>query len=240
MYPIPIGASHRPRLSRGASRGSPRVWCWRASVERAAWRELHALTVKAVSQNSNGGPAALQNISDDEAFDLWVGGLVANKAKPVDTTESVFHVPAAMLSEPSQAAYEKGVRHAENTEFRVMRAVSVYHKELGDNLDRPEMKNRRQQIQSHAAAQFWTDVESAVPRLLEVAAHPESLGLNRVAQDGVGAICLAGCSCDAYESACPHETPRQIRAYALGLRALFAAPAVRAEKLKRKRRLKHE
>ena len=114
----------------------------------------------------------------EEAFDLWVGGLVANKAKPVDTTESVFHVPAAMLGEPSQMAYEKGVRQAENVEFRVRRAVSVYHKELGDDLDRPEMKNRRQQIQNNAAAQFWTDVESAVPRLLEVAADPGSLGLN--------------------------------------------------------------
>ena len=167
----------------------------RASVERAAWRELHALTVKAVSQNSNGGPAALQNVSDDEAFDLWVGGLVANKAKPVDTTESVFHVPAAMLGEPSQTAYEKGVRHAENTAFRVMRAVSVYHRELGDNLDRPEMKNRRQQIQNHAAAQFWTDVESAVPRLLERGREPgESRAQCGVAQNGVGTIRLAGCA----------------------------------------------
>ena len=33
-----------------------------ASVEKAAWRELHALTVIAVDKNSNGGPAALQNV----------------------------------------------------------------------------------------------------------------------------------------------------------------------------------
>ena len=32
---------------------------------------------------------------------------------------------------------------------------------------------------------------------------------------------------DAYEIACPHETPRQIRAYALGLRALVTAPSDR-------------
>ncbi len=148
-----------------------------ASIEKAAWRELHALTVKGLSQNTNGGPAALQNISDKEAFDLWVGGLVANKAKPVDTTESVFYVPVAMLTAKSQMVYEGGVRLASSTEFRVMRAVSVYHKELGDNLDRPEMRNRRHQVQSSAAAQYWTDIESVVPRLLDVAAAPESLGL---------------------------------------------------------------
>ena len=182
-----------------------------------------------MSQNSNGGPAALQNVSDDEAFDLWVGGLVANKAKPVDTIESVLHVPAAMLGEPSQTAYEKGVRHAENTAFRVMRAVSVYHRELGDNLDRPEMKNRRQQIQNHAAAQFWTDVESAVPRLLEVAANPGSLGLNAEWHKTAWGRSVWRAARDAYERACPHETPRQIRAYALGLKALAAAPGERPD-----------
>jgi hypothetical protein len=201
----------------------------RASIEKAAWRELHALTVKAVGQNP-GGPAALQNISEDEdAFDLWVGGLVANKAKPVDTTESVFHVRAAMLEEPSQRAYEMGVRHAKNTEFQVMRAVSVYHRELGDNLDRPEMKNRRQQIQSNAAAQFWTDIESAVPRLLEVAAAPGSLGLKAEWHKTGWGQSVWRAARAAYERACPHGTPRQMRAYALGLKTLFTAPGGQAE-----------
>jgi CRISPR system Cascade subunit CasA len=199
-----------------------------ASIEKAAWRELHALTVKAVSQNTNGGPAALQNISDEEAFDLWVGGLVANKAKPVDTAESVFHIPAAMLTEPSQMVYEGGVRWAEHTEFRVMRAVSVYHKELGDNLDRPEMRNRRHQIQGHAAAQFWTDIEGAVPRLLAIAAAPEGLGLKAEWHKSEWGQSVWHAARTAYQRACPHETPRQIRAYALGLKTLFAAPAQQA------------
>lgn len=200
-----------------------------ASVEKAAWRELHALTVKTVTQNTNGGPAALQNISNKEAFDLWVGGLVANKAKPVDTVESVFHVPAAMLTEPSQMIYEDGVRLAETRASLVKRAASVYHKELGDNLDRPEMKNRRQQIQSNAAAQFWTDIESAVRCLLEVAAAPEILGLNREWGKTAWGQSVWRAARAAYERACPHETPRQIQAYVLGLKTLFAAPAVRGE-----------
>jgi CRISPR system Cascade subunit CasA len=200
-----------------------------ASIEKAAWRELHALTVKAVSQNSNGGPAALQNIPDEEAFDLWVGGLVANKAKPVDTTESVFYVPAAMLEEPSQMVYEAGVRLAETEAFRVMRAVSVYHKKLGDNLDRPEMKNRRRQIQLNAATQFWTDVEQALPGLLEIAENPGKLGLRgEWHKTGWGKAVFSAVRA-AFERACPHETPRQIRAYALGLKTLFSAPAEGAE-----------
>ncbi len=117
----------------------------------------------------------------------------------------------------------------ETTEFRVRRAVSVYHRELGDNLDRPEMKNRRRQIQSNAAAQFWTDIESAVPHLLEVAAAPESLGLKSEWHKTAWGQSVWRAARTAYERACPHETPRQIRAYALGLKTLFDAPAEHAE-----------
>jgi CRISPR system Cascade subunit CasA len=200
-----------------------------ASIEKAVWRELHALTVKAVGPKP-GGPAALQNISDDEkAFDLWVGGLVADQAKPVDTTESVFHVPAAMLAERSQMIYDGGVQWANTKGDRLRRAVTTYHKELGDNLDRPEMKNRRRQIQGNAAAQFWTDIEHAVPRLLELAATPENLGLKPEWNKTSWGQSVRRASQKAYERACPHETTRQIRAYALGLRTLWAPPAEQAE-----------
>ena len=89
-------------------KGQPERVVLGASVERAAWRVLYALTVKAAGQNTNGGPAALQNVSDEEAFDLWVGGLVANKAKPVDTIESVLHVPAADAERAEPGGLRKG------------------------------------------------------------------------------------------------------------------------------------
>jgi CRISPR system Cascade subunit CasA len=208
--------------------GQPTRMVLPASIDKAVWRELHALTVKAVGQ-AVGGPVALQNLSDAEAFDLWVGALVAKKAKLVDLTESVFHIPAAMLTEPSQVIYEKGVQLAEGTAFRLMRAVSVYHKEFGDNLDRPEMKNRRKQIQHNAAVQFWTDVESAVPRLLEVAAAPEILGLKVEWYKTPWGKSLGRASRAAFEQACPHETVRQMRAYVLGLRAMFTKSAEQPE-----------
>jgi CRISPR system Cascade subunit CasA len=201
-----------------------------ASVDKDTWRELHALTVIAVDKNTNGGPLALRNLRNDEDLDLWVGGLVAaGNGKLVDSSESVFHIPAAMLKETSQMVYEAGVRLAETIAFRVKRAVSVYHKELGDKLDRPEMRNRRKQIQSSAAAQFWTDIESAVPRLLEVAAAPESLGPNREWHKTTWGQSVWRAARAAYERACPRETPRQIRAYALGLNALFAPRTESAE-----------
>lgn len=201
----------------------------RASVEKAAWRELHALTVKAVGQ-SPGGPAALQSIPEKEdAFDLWVGGLVANQAKPVDAVESVFHVPTAMLNEPSQRVYEQGVRLAEGVGLRLRRAVSVYHKELGDNLDRSEMRTRRNRIQAKATSRFWTEIENAVPRLLAIAEQPDALGLKGQWGNTDWSKSIWRTASRAYEHACPNGTPRQMRAYSLGLKVLFTSPAVANE-----------
>jgi CRISPR system Cascade subunit CasA len=196
-----------------------------ASVEKSAWRELHALTVKAVSGAGPGGPAVLGNLSDGETFELWVGAMIPKKSTPgkiVDTIESVFPVPAAMQGDRGRAAYERGVRHAQWISSRVVRAVSVYHCELGDDLDRPEKKNRRGQIQNTAAAQFWTEVEGAVPRLLEVTANPASLGLNLEWRGTAWGQAVWKAAGYAYERACPQATPRQIRAYAMGLQELVS------------------
>ena len=107
----------------------------------------------------------------------------------------------------------------------MIRAVAVYHKELGDKLDRPEMKTRRQQIQSNAGARFWTEVEQALPHLLGVAEKPEKLGQPPEWHKTDWGKAVSSAMRAAVERACPHETPRQIRAYALGLKTLFTAPA---------------
>ena len=55
-------------------KGQPERQLVRASVEKAAWRELHALTVKAVGPTSSGGPAALENVSDRRSVRSLGGG----------------------------------------------------------------------------------------------------------------------------------------------------------------------
>jgi len=206
-------------------RGHPERIVLRASLDRSPWRELHSLTVKTISQNTNGGPLALQNLADDAPFDLWAGGLVADQAKPLDTVESVFHLPGAMLTDPGQQTYAAGVRYADDMEFRLRRAVSVYHKELGNNLDRTELREQRQRVRSKATFQFWTDVERHVSDLLAVAANPAVLGLDNAWHKTDWGQAVWRAALAAFERACPHETARQIRAYTLGRRALFETPA---------------
>ena len=99
--------------------------------------------------------------------------LVADRAKLVDTTESVFHLPKAMLGEPSQRVIP-ATALGKRVEFRLKRAVSVYHKELGDNLHRPELKDRRRQIQSNAvqSTSFGLKLSKLCRRSLGVANTP--------------------------------------------------------------------
>ena len=106
--------------------------------------------------------------------------------------------------------------------FRLGRAVCTYHHELGDNLDRAEFRDRRQQIQNKATAQFWTDMEQSVTQLLNVAANPEQLGMKSEWHKTDWGKAVWTAMRAAYEVACPHDTPRQMRAYALGLNTLHS------------------
>jgi len=62
---------------------------------------------------------------------------------------------------------------------------------------------------------FWTNVESNVEVLLEV---PRSMDLSPWME------LLMDAARDAYEQSCPRLTPRQIQAFAIGLRRLNAPP----------------
>lgn len=205
-----------------SSKGTPERMVLSASLDRAPWRELHSLAVRRASRDPIGGPVALRNLTGEHGFDLWAGGLVAaGNGKLEDTVEAVFHVPIGMLTEPGQRIYEDGVKHAGDMEFRLRRAVSVYHKELGNNLDRPEMREQRKRVQSKATFQFWTDIERDVQRLLDVVADSASLTGGNGWSQTVWGKSVRTAALQAFDAACPHGTPRQMRAFALARQALF-------------------
>ncbi len=190
----------------------------RATLDRGLWREVSALTVRGTEV---GGPAVLANLDTAATeFDLWAGGLVSDKAKPLGTVESVFHLPGEMLSAESQKIYEAGVRQAEVSEFHLRRAVSAYRREVAGYLDRGEMRDRREKVHSYACAHFWTEVEQKVSSLMAVTENTSLLGtdMNWGGTDWGRVIVRAARS--AFDRACPHETPRQIRAYAIGQKIL--------------------
>ncbi len=214
------------------------------------WRELHALTVKRISGEGVGGPLALKNLDDDEPFDLWVGALVAHKAKVDDAVDSSYPVPAGMLKAQVQRNYETGVHYAEEWERRLRCAVTVYRLAVETNESpeglsargarprRPE-RQRLGDISGKARSDYWTAIEHRLPLLNRFAIEviPARDGKIQAGETDWGKQVLrsAGAS---YEHACPHETARQIRAYALGLES--PVPRAYRKRRGRKRRPKHE
>ena len=141
-------------------------------VHEAPWRELHSLMVRRATATDVGGPLAFENLDSNCAFDIWTGALAGDQAKVVDTIEAVYHVPAAMLQTTGQRCYEQGVKFAEDVAWRLSQAVSTYHREIGDSLDRPEARDRREKLRDKTAFQFWTQVERNVPLLLGLRRQP--------------------------------------------------------------------
>jgi hypothetical protein len=194
----------------------------RADADKAIWRQLHSITVIRKARQDIGGPLALSNMDGTADFVLWAGALIpTNSAKIVDVIEASYQLPAAMLQTTGQNCYEKGVKFAEDAAWNLGRAIAAYHGALGDSLDRPEARDRRDNLRTKAAFQFWSQAEHNVPLLLAAVA-----GGNRPAdaqswsQSDWGQATRRSVR-EAYELACPRQTARQMQAFVSGLAVLL-------------------
>lgn len=191
--------------------------------EKAIWRELSALIIRR-RQNAIGGPLTLRNIPEDKDFDIWVGAFLTSKASIDDTVESVLHVPATMQSQIGRGAYDNEVKHAEFVANRLGWAVETWREhedggwkgrvETTKPQDRWKLKDKLRGI---ATKHFWTTVEELRPLLLALV---EALGTTAEVVEESRAVwrkAVWAAAFDAYRLTCSQETPRQIRAYALGL-----------------------
>jgi CRISPR system Cascade subunit CasA len=201
----------------------------RADPSRAIWRQLAAIATLRRAGDL-GGPVALRNVLDSEAFDLWVGALVTHPmqiAKLVDTVESAFHrVPVTLTQGMGHEVYETGVAHAEHLGSRLNRAVATYRRVLKDEIDRGEGRKRGLNLKAKAALHYWTAAESLVPSLLHlVTCPPQVQDAHYQFSDTAWGKALFTAALDAYDLACPHATPRQLQAYVLGRNQFFRAAA---------------
>ena len=77
---------------------------------------------------------------------------------------------------------------------------------------------------------YSTRVEQTLPDLFAVA--PGLIPKDELPQS-VWGVAVRASERDAYEQTCPCQTPRQIQAFALGLKRLFAANASKSTKPKK-------
>jgi hypothetical protein len=181
-----------------------------ASTSRSFWRQLSAITIKRrAGSDQLAGPLALQHNRSNQSITLWIGALVTDKAKIEDLIEACYSIPGQMLEDVGRLAYEHGVKYAEDFEYSLIQAVKSYSTEL--KIDSPSYDRARQH--------FWTNVEQSLSALFEVAKQlipVNQLGKSRWGQ-GVRSSAL-----DAFGQVCPRYNPRQIQAFAQGLRRFFS------------------
>jgi CRISPR system Cascade subunit CasA len=205
----------------------------------APWRELHAILIKQTTESQR-GPICVYHLSEEMEFDVWVGALVANQAKVIDTAEFVFHVPAKMLKDSGRQIYEAGVRFAHTLSFRLGRAVrnfrhameraafdaSKQQKAEAQVRRMPSERNRLEGIEQDANLHYWTVAEGLVPELFKLVNEPPPIVNNKYRfQETAWGKRLFLAALEAYDLACPHETARQLKAYVLGRGVLAGMPA---------------
>ena len=147
---------------------------------------------------------------------LWTGGIVTDfKAKVLDVVESIFHVPARMFTVSGQRLYEEGVKYAQLRARHLYDAVKAY----GEAFKHDNAPVNR------ATRHYWNALDQQSTDLLKLVRDTDAAfaGFGGASTDAWTAAVRSALH-EAYNAVCPRLTPRQIEAYALGLRALSPAP----------------
>ena len=186
-----------------------------ASIGRSLWRQLAPVTIRRrSSSDSISGPLALVHEVPFSEVALWVGALVADKGKIKDVVEAHYRIPRSMLDTPGRDAYERGIQYAESAEANLLKAVKEYASHAYDHKDASSAFDKaRQQARQH----FWTSAEQGLSELFDVA---RDLTTDEGLPDSGWGKSIRAIALSAYQQFCPHQTPRQIQAYVLGLKRL--------------------
>lgn len=187
----------------------------RLSSARHMWRDLGSVLAAKADGGVGQCPLCVScasryaHLFPDDTLDLWVGGLELGDTagKLNDMLEWVFSVPIDLLHETELGKYREGVELAEEGERALLRAVMVVWKD-GLHVDAKNVPREA------AATHYWSDMDLASGQLVEAAKRQE------VDLEGPWLETIKASMRAAYDHVCPKTTPRQIQAYAHGLRAL--------------------
>jgi CRISPR system Cascade subunit CasA len=203
--------------------------------EKSMWRQLPAILVKYANGRKGRSPLCLESQAGGDEYDIWVGGVSwSSEGGYLDTTESVLKIVPNLQTDSGVKIYEDEVLQAEIFGKRLVKSVREYRKQIDGSLgkvDDPDLsKKKKNEMESRllsialstAMRHYWTAVEKKRSLLM---AHVEAISTTAEAVEKTRDAwrkAVHGAARQAYELACGQETPRQIRAFALGLGKLFA------------------
>jgi len=186
--------------------GTEQVGYVSVDLSRHPWRELSSILALSTPQTRASGPLAFGHLPylGGSHVDIWTGGLAADKGKILDAGEWVFEIPVEMLHDGAIHAYSQGVATAKEGESALRSAAASYA---------TSMKKDNTHF-TVARVLFWSQLDAHHGELIEFAADVRAD--IRVAWYPIVRTAME----EAYGRACAHKTPRQIQAYAQGLRKL--------------------
>ena len=192
----------------------------RADLSRGIWKDLHLVSqTRTTDAQPLSAPLTLQSHIlgyEEDMVDLHLAELYkAKDAKIIDTVESFFTLPKALFTESGRARYEAGVLFAEARSNQLYGAIKQYGAALKN--DSPPT--------DEAKKHFWHDLDQKSGTLLEIIREPARLaGLSFGEGSDPWTLAVRQAAQAAYDSVCPRQTPRQLQAYAAGLKVLNPKP----------------
>ena len=189
----------------------------RATLGKGIWRDLHCITV--IQKGELHAPMTFRShiqAQDDGLVSFWTGELIkAKDAKILDAVESVFTVPYQLFTPSGQNRYQAGVTFAEDFSRRIYGAVKTYFTTLMQDSAPTDSAQRH----------FWSLLDQQSNTLLlllkGIGTEDDPMGAAKFGEGkDAWTIAVRAAGRAAYEQVCPRQTPRQLQAYAAGLRVL--------------------
>lgn len=180
-------------------------------TDRAIWRDLHSMMVVRQHEKSEAtAPLTIQTQARRGAniSNIWVGGVIADKAKIVDTLESAFTIAPAFFREGGAVLYKQGVEFADQMAGRLKAAGKAYDEALGGGSG----------VSGRALVRYWHELDRQSGRLLQSCQDGEDIPYEERESTWGGVARQA--AREAYERTCARRTPRQIQAFIEGLKKL--------------------
>lgn len=199
----------------------------RASPGKGIWRDLHCITV--VQKGEQHAPLIFRShieARDERQISFWTGELIkAKDAKILDAVESVFTVPFQLFTPVGQDRYRTGVKFSEEISNRIYGAVKTYCATLKQESGPTEAAKRH----------FWNTLDQQSGILLEllkgIGTDDDPMGSANFGEArDPWTLAVRAAANAAYEHTCPRGNPRQLQAYAAGLRVLRPLPKKSATK----------
>lgn len=211
----------------------------KAKIEKSIWRDLHTLTnikqIKTSTGFSSEAPLVIQAHEESiltNGAQIWCGTLITSESKIEIQCESTHTINSKLFSPSGQNTYAAGIDYCERISKNLASAVKTYWLAITDPDPKKPAPGR-----SKADSHYWHTLDREHRKLVQLASNPEQ----RVGQPSIGSegandewtATVQHAALNAYEDVCPRTTPRQLQAYASGLRKLkLTIPAPKPTKEK--------